>query len=56
MEKIIKIYIEVLLLITTVMGLLFCYGLIHKGEKNNSHKPIIQIGSIVLISSLILLT
>ena len=55
MRKIIKIYMEVFLLITAVMGLLFCYGLIHRDDKNRSHKPIIEISSVIVFSSLLLL-
>ena len=55
MKITIKIYTGLFLLITSIMGIIFCYGLIHKQDRNPVHNPLIQIGSVVMLSSLILL-
>ena len=55
MLKLIKIYTGIFLFITSVMGLAFCYGLIHPAKNYASRSPLARLGSIVFLSSLIII-
>lgn len=55
MFKVIKIYTGVFLFITSVMGLIFCYRLIHPRITHHISTPLARLSSIVVLSSLIIL-
>ena len=54
MLKLIKIYTGIFLFITSVMGLIFCYGLIHPIKKHQAVTPLVRLSSIVFLSTLII--
>jgi len=55
MLRLIKIYTGIFLFITSVMGLIFCYGLIHPKITYHARTPVARLSSIVILSSLIIL-
>ena len=55
MKTIIKVCTGVFLFFITLMGTLFCFSLIHRTAIKNGQKPLIQISSIIFISTLVFL-
>ena len=55
MLKLIKIYTGIFLLITSLMGLIFCYGLIHPRITHHAKTSVTRLSSIVILSSLMIL-
>ena len=55
MTNIIKICTGIFVFIIAVLGIVFCFSLIHHATIKDSQKPLVQISSFVLIFSLLLL-
>ncbi len=55
MKTIINIYTAIFVLIISFIGMLFCLRLIKKTEHATLNKPIIEVSSIIVVSSLLLL-
>ena len=54
MTNIIRVFTGMYLFMIAIMGVLFCFRIIHRENIKISQKPFFQISSIVFISTLIL--